>query len=271
MSYNTKRGFTLIELLVVIAIIAILAAILFPVFAQAREKARQTACLSNEKQIGAGLMMYAQDYDEIMPGNAHDYTDPYNSPPGLNLPLGFMDTAAPRNWGKCTSPYIKSLQILLCPIADALALQNTSFAVKRVPGAGNTGYLLNGLAANRSIAVVPEPAGTIFIREQKQAICVTSERPFRTGIAGAGCSYGFDANPWDVSHSEGTNYVFCDGHARHRATTSVVITEMGAAGSGQGYLNGSLQTLPVEKIRLTGNLPADPNSTRQYYTYSCAF
>src|SRR5262245_17131853 len=62
-----KSGFTLIELLVVIAIIAILAAILFPVFAQAREKARQTTCLSNEKQMGLALTMYAQDYDEILP------------------------------------------------------------------------------------------------------------------------------------------------------------------------------------------------------------
>jgi prepilin-type N-terminal cleavage/methylation domain-containing protein/prepilin-type processing-associated H-X9-DG protein len=64
-----REAFTLIELLVVIAIIAILAAILFPVFAQAREKARQTSCLSNLKQIGLGAVMYAQDYDEVFPGN----------------------------------------------------------------------------------------------------------------------------------------------------------------------------------------------------------
>src|SRR5258707_10293439 len=62
-----RRAFTLIELLLVIAIIAILAAILFPVFAQARDKARQASCLSNMKQIGMGAMMYSQDYDEIMP------------------------------------------------------------------------------------------------------------------------------------------------------------------------------------------------------------
>ncbi len=70
-----RRGFTLIELLVVIAIIAILAAILFPVFARAREKARQTSCLSNLKQIGLGLLMYAQDYDEVLPRSAQ-YTAP---------------------------------------------------------------------------------------------------------------------------------------------------------------------------------------------------
>jgi prepilin-type N-terminal cleavage/methylation domain-containing protein len=67
MHHRCQKGFTLIELLVVIAIIAILAAILFPVFAQAREKARATACLSNMKQAGLALQMYAQDYDETMP------------------------------------------------------------------------------------------------------------------------------------------------------------------------------------------------------------
>lgn len=64
---NSRRGFTLIELLVVIAIIAILAAILFPVFAKAREKARQTACLSNLKQLGMATMQYAQDWDDVLP------------------------------------------------------------------------------------------------------------------------------------------------------------------------------------------------------------
>src|SRR5450432_3744586 len=66
-----RKGFTLIELLVVIAIIAILAAILFPVFAQARESARKTSCLSNQKQIGLGFLMYTQDYDSAFPSTRH--------------------------------------------------------------------------------------------------------------------------------------------------------------------------------------------------------
>src|SRR5262249_15795329 len=102
MSHRTRRpAFTLIELLVVIAIFAILAAILFPVFAQARAKARQAACLSNMKQIGLGLMMYAQDYDETLPGNStlnvNGVTDPRWPAPaisahsaGFSEPLGWM-------------------------------------------------------------------------------------------------------------------------------------------------------------------------------------
>src|SRR5438270_674257 len=78
-----RRGFTLIELLVVIAIIAILAAILFPVFAQAREKARQAACQSNLKQLGLAAMMYTQDYDGTYP------IAQYSSPPGVQYWFGF--------------------------------------------------------------------------------------------------------------------------------------------------------------------------------------
>ena len=98
-----RKGFTLIELLVVIAIIAILAAILFPVFAKAREKARQTSCLSNVKQIGLAVLMYAQDYDETL------------SPRGAWWPgqLGWNYNFV--NWSDLNAPYIKNTQIWTCP------------------------------------------------------------------------------------------------------------------------------------------------------------
>jgi prepilin-type N-terminal cleavage/methylation domain-containing protein/prepilin-type processing-associated H-X9-DG protein len=99
----SKVGFTLIELLVVIAIIAILAAILFPVFAQAREKARQASCLSNTKQIALGLVMYVQDYDELMPA-AFPQVAPINGGNVDRIPYDMQ-----------ILPYVKNDQVYICP------------------------------------------------------------------------------------------------------------------------------------------------------------
>jgi prepilin-type N-terminal cleavage/methylation domain-containing protein/prepilin-type processing-associated H-X9-DG protein len=108
MSRFSKRGFTLIELLVVIAIIAILAAILFPVFAQARESARKTACLSNNKQVGLALMQYIQDYDEAYPPS--------------RIALSANDSGTRTHpWTVQIYPYMKNIQIVRCP-SDTTAL-----------------------------------------------------------------------------------------------------------------------------------------------------
>src|SRR5262249_14420787 len=111
MKRRTAHAFTLIELLVVIAIIAILAAILFPVFAQARDRARMSACVSNMRQIGTAMMLYVQDYDE---------TYPYCRLHGA-LPLG--STARPgtdkglhiNSWRNMIAPYLKNVDVLACP------------------------------------------------------------------------------------------------------------------------------------------------------------
>src|SRR5207302_2776977 len=94
-SMRQRKGFTLIELLVVIAIIAILAAILFPVFAQAREKARAISCTSNMKQLGLSVLMYVQDYDEM-------------------YPMGCWDNWW-NNWPTTVQPYVKNMQVFRCP------------------------------------------------------------------------------------------------------------------------------------------------------------
>ena len=109
MNYRVGKGFTLIELLVVIAIIAILAAILFPVFAQAREKARSASCLSNIKQYTLALTMYTQDYDEVVPALFYGPTGSLVSYDPA-LPPRYFST-----WTDFLQPYIKSKQVLRCP------------------------------------------------------------------------------------------------------------------------------------------------------------
>jgi prepilin-type N-terminal cleavage/methylation domain-containing protein/prepilin-type processing-associated H-X9-DG protein len=131
-----RRGFTLIELLVVIAIIAILAAILFPVFAKARAKARQTACLSNIRQLGTAFMSYAQDYDERLPWGM----------PGCNAGMSvYPNRNTGASWWVATGPYIKNGQILQCPSASTDWINNSGCAANtncggRVPGQVGLSY-----------------------------------------------------------------------------------------------------------------------------------
>jgi len=131
-----RRGFTLIELLVVIAIIAILAAILFPVFARAREAARKATCLSNLKQIALACLMYAQDYDEVLPSVNNDgYNATSHAIDPANSYITWSD-AESRNLGSIDywqladvlTPYVKSLDLFVCP---TLARRAPQFGIRR--------------------------------------------------------------------------------------------------------------------------------------------
>ena len=129
----SSNGFTLIELLVVIAIIAILAAILFPVFAQARESARKTSCLSNEKQIGLGARMYMEDFD----GALYHHHEQYVLDDGTQVPTlpasvagctggGGGNSNAEKPWAIFFQPYMKNRQVIFCPSDPAPHSQKTA-------------------------------------------------------------------------------------------------------------------------------------------------
>jgi prepilin-type N-terminal cleavage/methylation domain-containing protein/prepilin-type processing-associated H-X9-DG protein len=173
-------GFTLIELLVVIAIIAILAAILFPVFARAREKARQSSCLSNLKQIATATLMYAQDYDETMPLFLHS---------GINL------TAQTR-----IQPYMANEQIWVCPSGSApyYYYWDNPTGTSAVTGIeGSYGY--NRQLSTRLMANIPRPVEIgVWADCQNRLTHLYDNSTFRT--AGR--------------HNEGGNMAFVDGHAK---------------------------------------------------------
>jgi prepilin-type N-terminal cleavage/methylation domain-containing protein/prepilin-type processing-associated H-X9-DG protein len=189
-----KRGFTLIELLVVIAIIAILAAILFPVFAQAREAARKTQCLSNIKQLNLALLQYTQDYDETF---VKDNTQ-----------------GAVTGWAERLQPYCKNDGIMQCP-SEALKTPATYTQVNY------TDYAYNReLGFPYALADVTQVTSTISFTD---ALAGTSANRaggcFYTNQNAGGTSGGCDPSgkallPAAGRHAEGLNIGFVDGHAK---------------------------------------------------------
>jgi prepilin-type N-terminal cleavage/methylation domain-containing protein/prepilin-type processing-associated H-X9-DG protein len=219
-----RKAFTLIELLVVIAIIAILAAILFPVFAKAREKARQASCMSNEKQIGLALQQYAQDYDETYCGAW--------KPGAYGSRVGFAELVY---------PYVKSAQVFICPSSGHDQSQMVRWyywdwgsngqPVNPDVQAG-TSYSYNGLASNNPsigttqawndaigapMAAVQEPAATIQVYEGRWELNVWGV--WDTDVVGN--YYGLQwngnvENPGRIAknHTDGYNILWYDGHVK---------------------------------------------------------
>jgi prepilin-type N-terminal cleavage/methylation domain-containing protein/prepilin-type processing-associated H-X9-DG protein len=220
---SRKRAFTLIELLVVIAIIAILAAILFPVFAKAREKARQSSCTNNCKQIGIAWLQYIQDYDEE--------TVPYTTNGSTGGGTGFC-------WVQIIQPYIKNTQVFMCPsnvvdVGGGVAYTMNGDVMRQTP---------NGGCPPNNLAAITFPAQTPCVWDaQGLAVAYTNGVPnaqalvefvYNNGAAGTGrvynnsVAYGLgsgwgtaanaQANP--IIHNGTANYLFCDGHVKTMAS-----------------------------------------------------
>jgi len=196
-----RRGFTLIELLVVIAIIAILAAILFPVFARAREKARQTSCLNNVKQLTLGLAMYIQDFDDTTPRTYYYNRDP--QPGEMSLAV----------WQHFVYPYVMNWQLYMCPSAAGERTSSTysSYYIPPTTPAVRCDYGLNRRLWGAKLSEVVYPAATIIIADSKRADETTTYN---------GSNSWELYHTWHVSrfiparHNEGANIGYVDGHAK---------------------------------------------------------
>ncbi len=227
----SRRAFTLIELLVVIAIIAILAAILFPVFAQAREQARRTMCLSNVKQIATGMHMYIQDFDETTPAVIH-----YSG-----------HTDDPDFW-VIIQPYVKNVQLFYCPDRTEWAMptgddcggQSTFNPLQRCIGYGYNWSILSnsrlGLIDHRenftggyietgvALAAVVAPADTFAYGD-------TGDNPRYTICSNYIFQYYINATSnGQMRHGGKLNMAFVDGHAKSVAFKAGVLSGVGVMG-----------------------------------------
>jgi prepilin-type N-terminal cleavage/methylation domain-containing protein/prepilin-type processing-associated H-X9-DG protein len=245
-----RRGFTLIELLVVIAIIAILAAILFPVFAQAREKARQTSCLSNLKQIGTGFLMYAQDYDEQLPPWTANHCGVYT---GGAFALQYM-------FPNLVAPYIKNGvdpatgilgQVWACPSTKAslsnisntyaynyYALGGTSNCTGAGLGTAYTPFNGPAFAYPAALASLGRPAEIYMIHDGAQlsrppvAFVVNGNNAANNGVWGShqkGTGVAAPAVPGTTNTAilsfltgRRTNVAYVDGHAKSEVTMRMI-------------------------------------------------
>ena len=207
-----RSAFTLIELLVVIAIIAILAAILFPVFAKVREKARQTSCISNQKQLGLGILQYIQDNDEMVPAD----------PDNWGTPMGI-------GWAQSSYPYVKAAGVYRCP-DDSTTTPNVSYVFNAA--------LPNSPATHGHIPAFNNPAKTVMLYEGSGFSCDVTKMATRcspigvilinystpdwvasTGKTETGWTYGRSSSSGNFAsqfgrHTDGSNYLMVDGHAK---------------------------------------------------------
>ena len=214
---GTRRAFTLIELLVVIAIIAILAAILFPVFAQAREKARQASCASTVRQATHAILMYCQDFDETLPQGSRPWDDTRDY-----------------RWMHQTYPYVKNAGIYKCPSSSLPAWNPRAFN-----NSGTYGY--NSLMLNnRTLAAIGKPVETLTIVDTPGTTSNTNRFRCRPDVpTGPNSWTGAIWSTWDRNqsrvayrHQDQATVGFLDGHVkvlRRGAIDRTAIAEDGIA------------------------------------------
>ena len=202
---QTKKGFTLIELLVVIAIIAILAAILFPVFAKAREKARQASCVSNVKQIMNAAMMYTQDYDETMTWSVNkwgnDASDPWIT------------------WVQQLMPYMKSWDVLACPSTKKGAMgmySGQNYPVYPTYAVNNNVWDSNYTPTPVPMAAVQSPADKIYIADSNHPVLGNAQGYMTaSGCGNWVCGLNIlTTMKWQTPHSDGLVVGYIDGHVK---------------------------------------------------------
>ncbi len=202
-----RKGFTLIELLVVIAIIAILAAILFPVFAQARDKALGSACQSNLKQMATAMIMYAQDYDErFVPMDTGTQAEPVV--PGDTTFCGSTSSYY-RSWAALIYPYVRNVELFRCP-ASSYVCMGVAYGLPTnmlVPGSPNTRITMFGSTTAPAMAALMRPAETLMISEKGSG---GGPQYILSGIYYAG----------RADHNGGCNVAFFDGHVKWMQTKS---------------------------------------------------
>lgn len=236
MQRTQDRGFTLIELLIVIAIIALLSAILLPVFAQVREKARAISCASQLKQIGISLLQYAQDYDETLPTMSNTDLSRSNPNAGQTAYTSYVsgeityyaDTPF-QNWFQEIQPYTKSWQVFICPSAPD---RTTGGAPA---GRNRTSYRVNGLAQQRKLSALSSPSTLIWTWEASVRGNQALIRPYMLAVPATPASRipypaTVDLTYWingSNVHGNGLNLLFCDGHVKLRDMKMVAAREFG--------------------------------------------
>jgi prepilin-type N-terminal cleavage/methylation domain-containing protein/prepilin-type processing-associated H-X9-DG protein len=228
-----RCGFTLIELLVVIAIIAILAAILFPVFARAREKARQASCQSNLKQLSLGILMYVQDYDEMMPREST-----------WGVSGSFY------HWWDTTMPYVKNVQLHACP---STARSGLTLSPGGPPG-GNAwwsvsipqeSYGYNWFLGKydgpgdwrgpMKLGRILAPAETLLVADSSGTDACWNLYKIayaeRCGWEGTPCQENNVVNPDNTRHNGGSNVAYVDGHVKWQNASTLARFDAGGCSS----------------------------------------